>query len=97
MRRPDRCLATMDHTTPTKALSIELADALAAKQLRKLEANCQEFGIVLFNFDSPLRGIVHVVGPELGMSQPGMTIVCGDSHTSTHGALGALPRHTGAA
>ncbi len=90
VRRPDRCLATMDHTTPTKALSIEMADALAAKQLRKLEANCQEFGIVLYNFDSPLRGIVHVVGPELGMSQPGMTIVCGDSHTSTHGALGAL-------
>ena len=90
VRRPDRCLATMDHTTPTKALSIELADALAAKQLRQLEKNCQEFGIRLYNFKSPLRGIVHVVGPELGLSQPGMTIVCGDSHTSTHGALGAI-------
>jgi 3-isopropylmalate/(R)-2-methylmalate dehydratase large subunit len=90
VRRPDRCLATMDHTTPTIGLSINLADALAAKQLRKLQSNCQEFGIRLYDFDSPLRGIVHVVGPELGLSQPGMTIVCGDSHTSTHGAMGAV-------
>ena len=90
VRQPDRCLATMDHTTPTAALSIELADAMAAIQLRQLETNCREFGIQLYNFDSPLRGIVHVVGPELGRSQPGMTIVCGDSHTSTHGAMSAL-------
>jgi 3-isopropylmalate/(R)-2-methylmalate dehydratase large subunit len=90
VRRPDRSLATMDHSTPTKALSLQMADALAAAQLRRLRDNCQEFGIELYDIDSPLRGVVHVVGPELGWTQPGMTVVCGDSHTSTHGALGAL-------
>ncbi|MGB3716862.1 MAG: 3-isopropylmalate dehydratase large subunit [Candidatus Promineifilaceae bacterium] len=90
VHRPDRSFATMDHSTPTKALSLQMADALAAAQLRRLQDNCQEFGIQLYDIDNPLRGIVHVVGPELGMTQPGMTVVCGDSHTSTHGALGAL-------
>jgi 3-isopropylmalate/(R)-2-methylmalate dehydratase large subunit len=90
VRRPDRSLATMDHSTPTKALSLQIVDALAAAQLRRLQDNCQEFGIQLYDIDSPLRGVVHVVGPELGWTQPGMTLVCGDSHTSTHGALGAL-------
>jgi 3-isopropylmalate/(R)-2-methylmalate dehydratase large subunit len=90
VRRPDRCLATMDHVTPTIGLSLQMADALAAAQLRRLQDNCQEFGIQLYDIDNPQRGIVHVVGPELGATQPGMTVVCGDSHTSTHGALGAL-------
>ena len=90
VRRPERTLATMDHSTPTAGLSLSLADDLAAKQLRQLERNCQEFGVPLFNLDSPQRGIVHVIGPEQGLTQPGMTIVCGDSHTATHGAFGAL-------
>lgn len=90
VRRPDRTVATMDHSTPTLGLSLELVDALAAQQVRKLAENCQEFGIRLYHMDSPQRGIVHVIGPELGLTQPGMTIVCGDSHTSTHGAFGAL-------
>jgi 3-isopropylmalate/(R)-2-methylmalate dehydratase large subunit len=80
----------MDHVTPTIGLSLQMADALAAAQLRRLQDNCQEFGIQLYDIDNPQRGIVHVVGPELGATQPGMTVVCGDSHTSTHGALGAL-------
>jgi 3-isopropylmalate/(R)-2-methylmalate dehydratase large subunit len=90
VRRPDRTLATMDHSTPTAALSLDLADALAAKQLRQLRQNCAESGIRLLDLESPERGIVHVIGPELGLTQPGLTIVCGDSHTSTHGAFGAL-------
>jgi 3-isopropylmalate/(R)-2-methylmalate dehydratase large subunit len=90
VRRPDRTLATMDHSTPTSSQSLELADELAARQLRQLQANCREFGISLYDLDSPARGIVHVIGPELGLTQPGMTVVCGDSHTSTHGAFGTL-------
>jgi len=90
VRRPERTLATMDHSTPTSSLSLALADDMAARQLRQLERNCQEYGIPLFNLDNPQRGIVHVIGPELGLTQPGMTIVCGDSHTATHGAFGAL-------
>jgi 3-isopropylmalate/(R)-2-methylmalate dehydratase large subunit len=90
VRRPDRTLATMDHSTPTSGLSLDLADAMAARQLRQLQANCHEFGISLYDLESPARGIVHVIGPELGLTQPGMTIVCGDSHTATHGAFGAL-------
>ena len=90
VRRPDRTVATMDHSTPTTGLELPLADQLAARQLRQLEQNCRQFGIKLFNMDSPERGIVHVMGPELGLTQPGMTIVCGDSHTSTHGAFGSL-------
>jgi len=90
VRRPLRTLATMDHSTPTRELSLPLADKMAARQLNQLRVNCQEFGIPLYDVDNPLRGIVHVIGPELGRTQPGMTIVCGDSHTATHGAFGAL-------
>lgn len=90
VRRPDKTLATMDHSIPTTPLDVPIADAIAAAQIRKMEQNCREFGIRLFGMDSPNRGIVHVIGPEHGLTQPGMTIVCGDSHTSTHGAFGAL-------
>lgn len=95
VRRPDLTLATMDHSTPTVPLK-RLADLeqvsapAAARQIRQLIANCEEFGIELHGFDSAHRGIVHVIGPELGATQPGKTIVCGDSHSSTHGAFGAL-------
>lgn len=90
VRVPDRTLATADHVTPTRSLNIASAGTLAAKQLRSLERNCEEFGIRLFAMGHENRGIVHVIGPELGLTQPGQTIVCGDSHTSTHGAFGAL-------
>src|SRR5215211_5907725 len=90
VRRPERTLATMDHSIPTTPLNVPIADALAAAQIRQMEANAAEFGITLHGMDSPHRGIVHVIGPELGRTQPGMTIVCGDSHTATHGAFGAL-------
>jgi 3-isopropylmalate/(R)-2-methylmalate dehydratase large subunit len=95
VRRPDRCLATLDHSTPTVPLKsfkdLELvSEPAAAKQVRQMEKNCEDFGIELRGFASRERGIVHVIGPELGASQPGTTIVCGDSHTSTHGALGSL-------
>ncbi len=95
VRRTDRCLATLDHSTPTvpvktlKDLEI-VSEPSAAKQVRQMEKNCKEFGIELRGFASRERGIVHVMGPELGATQPGATIVCGDSHTSTHGAFGAL-------
>ncbi len=90
VRRTDRTVATMDHSTPTKELSLNIVDAMGARQLRQLQANCKDFGIHLYDLDDPLRGIVHIMGPELGLTQPGLTIVCGDSHTSTHGAFGAL-------
>ncbi|MFC1923468.1 3-isopropylmalate dehydratase large subunit [Chloroflexota bacterium] len=90
VRRPDRTVATMDHSTPTTSSSLPMVDELAAKQLRQMQANCEEFGISLYDLDHPSRGIVHVIGPELGLTQPGMTIVCGDSHTATHGAFGTL-------
>ncbi len=90
VRRPDRTFATMDHSTPTSGLDLPLADDLANRQLQQLRANCKEFNIPFFDLDDPKRGIVHVIGPELGITQPGMTIVCGDSHTATHGAFGAL-------
>ncbi|HJR70966.1 MAG TPA: 3-isopropylmalate dehydratase large subunit [Gammaproteobacteria bacterium] len=95
VRRTDRCLATLDHSTPTvpvKTLKdLELvSEPSAAKQVRQMEKNCKDFGIELRGFASRDRGIVHVMGPELGATQPGATIVCGDSHTSTHGAFGAL-------
>jgi len=90
VRRPDRTVATADHSTPTHDGFPVVMDVMAAQQIRQLEQNCQEFGIRLYGMDSPQRGIVHVIGPELGLTQPGMTIVCGDSHTATHGALGAL-------
>jgi 3-isopropylmalate/(R)-2-methylmalate dehydratase large subunit len=90
VRRPDLTIATMDHNTPTWPLSQPVTDAIAKAQLDALERNCKEFGIRLEDRFSPLQGIVHVIGPELGLTQPGLTIVCGDSHTSTHGAFGAL-------
>ena len=89
VRRPDRTVATMDHSTPTRG-GLALADDQARAQLRQLEANCAEHGIALHALGSPGHGIVHVIGPEQGLTRPGMTIVCGDSHTSTHGAFGAL-------
>ncbi|HEU5459546.1 MAG TPA: 3-isopropylmalate dehydratase large subunit [Pyrinomonadaceae bacterium] len=90
VRRPDLTFGTVDHNVPTTDRSLPIADAVAAKQVEALRRNCKEFGIELFDIDSPEQGIVHVIGPELGLTQPGMTIVCGDSHTSTHGAFGAL-------
>ncbi len=90
VRRPDLTIATMDHNTPTWPLSMPVTDEIAKAQLDALDRNCREFGIRLEDRFSSLQGIVHVIGPELGLSQPGMTIVCGDSHTSTHGAMGAL-------
>jgi 3-isopropylmalate/(R)-2-methylmalate dehydratase large subunit len=90
VRRPDKTFATLDHSTPTHDPSLPIADPIAAAQIRQMEANAAEFAITLYGLDSPKRGIVHVIGPELGLTQPGMTIVCGDSHTATHGAFGAL-------
>jgi 3-isopropylmalate/(R)-2-methylmalate dehydratase large subunit len=90
VRRRDRTVATMDHSTPTLGLKLELVDDQAAAQIRQFRANCQDFNIPLYDLGDKERGIVHVVGPEQGYTQPGMTIVCGDSHTSTHGAFGAL-------
>ena len=95
IRRPDRTFATMDHSIPTISRSLAGFDEMAAKQVRQLEANCKEFGVPLFDLDSPRQGIVHVIGPELGLTQPGRTMVCGDSHTSTHGAFGALAHGIG--
>jgi 3-isopropylmalate/(R)-2-methylmalate dehydratase large subunit len=90
VRRPDKTLATMDHSIPTTPIEVPIADAMAAAQIKQMETNAAEFGIILHGMTSPHRGIVHVIGPELGRTQPGMTIVCGDSHTATHGAFGAL-------
>src|SRR4051794_7490222 len=94
LRRPDLTIATMDHSTPTRTEQIfgnvPIAVDSAAKQVRQLEINTQEFGVELFDLKDSRRGIVHIIGPELGLTQPGKTIVCGDSHTSTHGAFGAL-------
>jgi 3-isopropylmalate/(R)-2-methylmalate dehydratase large subunit len=92
VRRPDKTLATADHNVPTDGTPAArlIADELSRKQVEALEANCAEFGIPVYSLGSDRRGIVHVIGPELGVTQPGMTVVCGDSHTSTHGAFGAL-------
>jgi 3-isopropylmalate/(R)-2-methylmalate dehydratase large subunit len=90
VRRPDKTVATMDHGTPTTPPHIPITDVMVINQISQLEKNCRDFGIPLYGLGSPQRGIVHVIGPELGLTQPGMTIVCGDSHTSTHGAFGAL-------
>jgi 3-isopropylmalate/(R)-2-methylmalate dehydratase large subunit len=90
VRQPLRTVATVDHNVPTEPRGTPITDLIAAKQISALQGNCKEFGIRLFDMDSPEQGIVHVIGPELGLTQPGMTIVCGDSHTSTHGAFGAL-------
>jgi 3-isopropylmalate/(R)-2-methylmalate dehydratase large subunit len=92
VRRPDRTLATADHNTPTDGTPIaaRIKDELSRVQVQTLERNCEEFGVPLYSLGSERQGIVHVIGPELGVTQPGMTIVCGDSHTATHGAFGAL-------
>jgi 3-isopropylmalate/(R)-2-methylmalate dehydratase large subunit len=92
VRRPDKTLATADHNTPTDGTMAArlIADQLSRVQVETLERNCEEFGLTLYSLGSDRQGIVHVIGPELGVTQPGMTIVCGDSHTSTHGAFGSL-------
>ena len=90
VRRPDKTVATADHGTPTTPRGLPILDMQAATQISQLETNCRDFGIPLHAFGSDTQGIVHVIGPELGLTQPGMTIVCGDSHTATHGAFGAL-------
>lgn len=90
IRRPDKTVATMDHSIPTHDPDLPILDELAAKQIAQMEQNAKDFDLRLYGMHSPHRGIVHVIGPELGLTQPGYTIVCGDSHTSTHGAFGAL-------
>src|SRR6201997_4938744 len=90
VRQPARTVATVDHNIPTEPRGTPITDPIAARQIQALQSNCKEFGVRLFDMDSPEQGIVHVIGPELGLTQPGMTIVCGDSHTSTHGAFCAL-------
>src|ERR1700723_4079266 len=91
VRRPDRCIATVDHNVPTTVEGrLHILDTIAATQIATLRKNCADFGVELFDVQSPNQGIVHIIGPELGLTKPGMTIVCGDSHTSTHGAFGAL-------
>jgi 3-isopropylmalate/(R)-2-methylmalate dehydratase large subunit len=92
VRRPDRTLATADHNTPTDGTPVaaQIKDELSRVQVQTLERNCEEFGVPIYSLGSDRQGIVHVIGPELGVTQPGMTIVCGDSHTATHGAFGAL-------
>ena len=88
--RPDLTLATEDHNVPTTDIDKEITDPISRLQVQTLRNNCQEFGIPIYKLGSADQGIVHVIGPELGLTQPGMTIVCGDSHTSTHGAFGAM-------
>src|SRR2546430_3738435 len=90
VRRPDLTVATVDHNVPTTSNRNIISDPIAAQQIETLRRNCREFGVQLFDIDSSEQGIVHVIGPELGLTQPGTTIVCGDSHTTTHGAFGAL-------
>src|SRR5207253_6614093 len=90
VRRPDLTFAVMDHSVPTKDRSLPVLDTVAAAQFDALAQNCRETGVLLFDMRSRNQGIVHIIGPELGITQPGQTIVCGDSHTSTHGAFGTL-------
>ena len=90
VRNPERTFATMDHNVPTKDRDKPVQDPISAKQMQVLASNCEQFDITLFDLKSENQGIVHVIGPELGLTLPGKTIVCGDSHTSTHGAFGAL-------
>lgn len=90
VRRPDLTVATTDHSIPTTPRNLPIVDEIARAQVAQLEKNCAEFGIPCYGFHSERQGIVHVIGPELGLTQPGMTVVCGDSHTATHGAFGAL-------
>lgn len=90
LRRPELTIATQDHNVPTTDRSLPIVDLISKKQIESLRENCRQFGVKLYDLDDANQGIVHVIGPELGFTQPGMTIVCGDSHTSTHGAFGAL-------
>src|SRR5271155_5147615 len=90
LRQPLRTVATVDHNIPTTPRGLPITDPIAARQIEALQKNCREFGVPLFDMDSAEQGIVHIIGPELGITLPGMTIVCGDSHTSTHGAFGSL-------
>ena len=90
VRQPNRTVATADHNVPTTDRSLPIVDPISRKQVEALARNCEEFGITLYDMHSPSQGIVHIIGPEHGYTQPGKTIVCGDSHTSTHGAFGAL-------
>src|SRR5579884_1271659 len=90
VRRPDLTFGTTDHSTPTTPRSFPIVDPIAKTQVAQFEANCREFGIPFFGFQNDKQGIVHVIGPENGLTQPGMTVVCGDSHTATHGAFGSL-------
>ncbi len=90
VRRPELTVATPDHNVPTTDRRLPIADVISKQQIDTLRNNCREFGIRIYDLNSPQQGIVHVIGPELGITQPGMTIVCGDSHTATHGAFGAL-------
>jgi 3-isopropylmalate/(R)-2-methylmalate dehydratase large subunit len=90
VRRPDRTVATPDHNVPTTDRRLPIADPISKQQIDTLRTNCQQYGIRMYDLDNPDQGIVHVIGPELGLTQPGMTIVCGDSHTATHGAFGSL-------
>ena len=90
VRRPDLTLATEDHNVPTSDVDLPIADPVSRTQVETLRRNCAEFGVPLYSMGDPRQGVVHIIGPELGVTQPGMTIVCGDSHTSTHGAFGAL-------
>src|ERR1700677_286091 len=92
LRRPDRTVATVDHNVPTSSVQdrLHIVDQIAARQVEALRKNCAEFGVELYDVQAPEQGIVHIIGPELGLTKPGMTIVCGESHTSTHRAFGAL-------
>src|SRR5438477_4844428 len=90
VRRPERTIAVPDHNVPTTDRSLPIADPISRQQVETLRQNCKQFGIKLYDIHDVQQGIVHVIGPELGYTQPGMTIVCGDSHTATHGAFGAL-------
>src|SRR5262245_20427283 len=90
VRRPELTVATADHNVPTTDRSLPIADPISKQQIDTLRENCRQTGIRLYDFKDPQQGIVHVIGPEMGLTQPGMTIVCGDSHTATHGAFGAL-------
>ena len=90
VRRPDLTVATVDHNVPTEKRTLPILDQDSAAQIHALEKNCSDFGVRLYGMDSQNQGIVHVIGPEMGITLPGTTLVCGDSHTSTHGALGAL-------
>src|SRR3982751_4168093 len=90
VRRPEKTIAVPDHNVPTTDRSLPIADPISRQQVETLRQNCKEFGIKLYDINDVQQGIVHVIGPELGYTQPGMTIVCGDSHTATHGAFGAL-------